>query len=364
MFLHNLKYSFNVLFRNRILIFWTYAFPVLLGLFFYLAFSNIESSEQMKAIDIAVVDNKEFRDNPVLVVALKSLGDENSDSHIFNITYTTSNEAAQLLSDKEVEGYIFVDGGKTRVVVGKSGTSQTILKYAVEEINQISELGEKIITATAAIVDKSSSNLSYTMIEFYTLIAMTALYGGILGMTAINQVLANMSHKGKRVSVSPAGKGTLVLSSLAASYIVQLIGMAILFIFTIFVLKVDYGSNIGLIILLACAGCLAGLSIGVAVGSLMKTGEGGKIGVILAISMLGSFLSGMMGITMKYIIDKNVPFVNKVNPASMITDGFYALYYYDTTSRYWFDVASLLIFSAILIAASFFSLRRQQYDSI
>lgn len=386
MFFHNLKYSFSILFRNRMLIFWTYAFPVLLGLFFYMAFSNIESSESMKAIDVAVVDDKEFKDNEILSEALKELD-------IFNITYTTKEEAEKLLSDSKVEGYIYVADEKTQVVVGSSGTSQTIIKYAIEEINQTSEMvknlaetqikneiaagnfavnTEKIIAdlvdritgTTVELKDTSSANLSYTMIEFYTLIAMTALYGGILGMTAINVVLANMSHKGKRIGVSPAGKGMLVLSSLLASYIVQMIGMAILFLFTIFALKVDYGSDIGLIILLACAGGLAGLSIGVAVGSLMKTGEGGKIGVILSISMLGSFLSGMMGITMKYIVDKNVPFINKINPASMITDGFYALYYYDTTSRYWFDVASLLIFSAILIAASFMALRRQQYDSI
>ena len=36
----------------------------------------------------------------------------------------------------------------------------------------------------------SNSNLSYTMIEFYTLIAMACLYGGVLGMTSINQNLA------------------------------------------------------------------------------------------------------------------------------------------------------------------------------
>ncbi len=67
---------------------------------------------------------------------------------------------------------------------------------------------------------------------------------------------------------------------------------------------------------------------------------------------------------MKYIIDKNVPIINKINPASMITDGFYSLYYYDTLDRYYFNVVSLLIFAFIMIIASYFSLRRQKYDSI
>ena len=65
------------------------------------------------------------------------------------------------------------------------------------------------------------------MIEFYALIAMTCLYGGMLSMVSINQTLANMSNKGKRIAVSPTKKGTIILSSLLASYIAQLIGLAI-----------------------------------------------------------------------------------------------------------------------------------------
>ena len=67
---------------------------------------------------------------------------------------------------------------------------------------------------------------------------------------------------------------------------------------------------------------------------------------------------------MKYVVDKNLPFINKINPASMITDGFYALYYYDTLDRFMIDIVSLLVFSAIMIFISYNGLRRQRYDSI
>ena len=80
--------------------------------------------------------------------------------------------------------------------------------------------------------------------------------------------------------------------------------------------------------------------------------------------MACSFFAGMMGITMKYIIDKNIPIINKINPVSMITDGLYSLYYYDTLDRYLFNIISLLIFSFVLIFISFIFLRRQKYDSI
>lgn len=183
-------------------------------------------------------------------------------------------------------------------------------------------------------------------------------------MVAINQCLANMSSNGKRVAVSPTSKSKLVISSALASYLIQLLGIFLLFIYTIFVLKVDYGNNLFYVIILTLTGCLAGLSLGIALATLLKSNENVKTGIIIAITMFGCFLSGMMGITMKYIIDKNIPLLNKLNPASMITDGLYSLYYYDTYERFFFNVASLLIFSFILLFLASTSLRRQKYDSI
>ena len=59
MFGHNFKYTFKVLMRNRMLLFWTFVFPLVLGTMFKLAFSNIENSEKLNVIPIAIVDNEE-----------------------------------------------------------------------------------------------------------------------------------------------------------------------------------------------------------------------------------------------------------------------------------------------------------------
>ena len=175
-------------------------------------------------------------------------------------------------------------------------------------------------------------------------------------MVAVNNMLPNMTTNGKRVSVSPVSKLKLVLSSTIASYIVQIIGIAILFVYTIFVLNVDYGDNLPLVILLALIGSFAGLSLGVMTSTVFKCSDDAKTGILISFTMIGCFFSGMMGITMKYIIDKNIPIINKLNPASMITDGFYSLYYYSTLDRFYFNVISLLIFSIIMIIISFISL--------
>lgn len=393
MFIHNFKYAFKTLFRNKMLIFWTFAFPIILGTFFNMAFSNIENSEKLKTIDIAVVDDDVFKDNLFFEESLDVLSDEKNEDRMFNIKYVTENDAKKLLENEEISGYMIIKDNEPEIVVNSSGINETIFKYVVEEISQTAnivndlakikiedeiKLGnynfdyekiyENVLEMTknydTNIKKMESNNLSYTMIEFYTLIAMACLYGGILGMTAINQNLANMSSNGKRVSVAPTSKAKVILSSVAASYLTQIIGLALLFVYTIFVLKVDYGTNLPLVILLGIVGSLAGLTMGTAIATLFKTNENMKTGIVISVTMFGCFLSGMMGITMKYIIDKNVPIINKVNPASMITDGFYSLYYYDTLNRYFFNVASLLIFAFVMIIISYFGLRRQKYDSI
>lgn len=393
MFIHNFKYALRTLFRNKILIFWTFAFPIILGTFFYMAFSNIENSEKLEIINIAIVDNKEFEDNEVLKEAFKTLSDEANEDRLFNTKYVNEDEAKKLLQDDEIIGFMKIEEDKPHIVVITNGINETIFKYVTEEITQTSEITSQLMEDAikkevmsgnvfinydeiynnilemtqeqdAKIKNISSNNLSYTMIEFYTLIAMTCLYGGILGTVAINQNLANMSSNGKRVSVAPTSKGKVILSSVLASYITQLVGLALLFVYTIFVLKIDYGTNLPLIVLLGMVGSLAGLTMGLAIGTVLKANDNIKTGIIISVTMLGCFLSGMMGITMKYIIDKNIPIINIINPASMITDGFYALYYYDTLDRYLFNITSLLIFSVIMMAISYISLRRQKYDSI
>lgn len=386
MFLHNFKFSFKVLFRNRALIFWTFAFPIFLGIFFKMAFSNIENNERLALIDIAIVENQEFNQNLIFKSSFSYLSDEENKERLFKTKYVDEEEAKSLLNDGKITGYLKFENNTPNVVVMKSGINETVFKFVTEEVLMSSTVIDEFIKNNndnnidfAAIYNKvmemtenndvnieniSNKNLSYTMIEFYTLIAMACLYSGMLGMTSINYSMANISNNGKRVSITPISKIKIVLSSVLASYIAALMGIALLITFSIFVLKVDFGNNLSLVSLLAACGCLAGLSMGIAIGICFKFKEGAKEGLLLAITMLGCFLSGMMGITMKYVIDKNIPIVNKLNPASMITDGLYSLYYYDTLNRYWLNLCSLLIFSAVLITISFLKLRRVKYDSI
>lgn len=393
MFFHNFKYSLKTLLRNKGLIFWTFAFPIILGTLFNLAFSDIENKETLDIIDIAIVNNEEFKTDTYFTESFKVLSKKKEPNQLFNIKYTNLSTAQSLLKEKKITGYLLFENHEVKITVNDKGYNETILRFIVDELSSQKEMletlttkeitdsyksgnqnvnYEKIYQDTLNLINStipklnniSNSNLSYTMIEYYTLLAMACLYGALIAMFVTNKKIANMSSAGKRTSISPAHKKTLLLGSFLASYLVQLLGILILYLYTILVIKVDYGNNTFLVFLLLMAGSLAGLTLGVAISTILKSNENTKTGILISITMLASFLSGMMGITMKYIIDTNIPILNKINPAAMITDGFYSLYYYSTLDRFYFNIISLLIFSGIMLFISYQGLRRDKYDSI
>lgn len=374
MFYHNFKCSLKILLKNKGLVFWTFVFPIILGIFFNMAFSDIDKKEKFNSIDIAVVSSEDFNNNVIFKQAIEFLSDEKTDNKMFNTVYTSKKKATYLLENNKIDGYLTFFGDNVNITIKKNGVNQTILKYIIEDINSNKKIlaeASNIPEALSLIKNNSvklnnitNKNLGFSMIEYYTLIAMACLYGSMLSMYVLNYSQANISSVGKRISVSSSKKTSLLLSGFFASYVVQLIGIFLLLFVTLFLFKVDYGNNLIYVFILSLFGSLAGLALGIAISSINNISEVTKNGILISIIMFCCFLSGMMGVSMKYIIDKNIPFLNKINPANMITDGFYSLYYYDNLNRFYFNLLSLFIFSIIMILISLRNLRRQEYDSI
>lgn len=374
MFYHNFKCSLKILLKNKGLVFWTFVFPIILGIFFNMAFSDIDKKEKFNSIDIAVVSSEDFNNNVIFKQAIEFLSDEKTDNKMFNTVYTSKKKATYLLENNKIDGYLTFFGDNVNITIKKNGVNQTILKYIIEDINSNKKIlaeASNIPEALSLIKNNSvklnnitNKNLGFSMIEYYTLIAMACLYGSMLSMYVLNYSQANISSVGKRISVSSSKKTSLLLSGFLASYVVQLIGIFLLLFVTLFLFKVDYGNNLIYVFILSLFGSLAGLALGIAISSINNISEVTKNGILISIIMFCCFLSGMMGVSMKYIIDKNIPFLNKINPANMITDGFYSLYYYDNLNRFYFNLLSLFIFSIIMILISLRNLRRQEYDSI
>ena len=102
MFWHNFKYSLKTLLKSKMLLFWTFAFPIILGTLFNMAFSNIENNEKLEIINIAIVDNEDFKNNEMFKEAFETLSSENSTSQMFNTTYTSLEKSKEMLENEEI----------------------------------------------------------------------------------------------------------------------------------------------------------------------------------------------------------------------------------------------------------------------
>ena len=130
------------------------------------------------------------------------------------------------------------------------------------------------------------------------------------------------------------------------------------------VLGVDLGSSAGYVLLTVLAGSMAGVSGGFFAGCIGKSSIHVKTGVLMAITMLCSFFSGLMVGGMKLLVQRYAPWFNRINPAALISDSLYSLAVYESHTRFFQCIGGLFIISALFILAGAAMVRRQRYASL
>lgn len=371
MFFHIYKYQLKLRLKDKIGTFWSLAFPIVLAILFNIAFSNMMEGEKFQKISIAVVS--EFEETTNFHKAL-------TDSQLFSIKMAGKSEADSLLTSNKIDGYI-TEGDEISITVAKSGINQSILKEFVDTYKQRSSTIENIVEKNPQVLETSfisdmttmktytqekplGNSTDMTVIFFYTLIAMVALLGANFGCDDIINIQGNQSPRAARINVAPENKLKVFLPSLCATltYHFTIVLMYILFVNK--VLRVDFGAALGPVILLTFSGCFTGVAMGTMISSLTNRKQSFKTALILVITMTGSFLSGMMAVQVKYWVQKYAPIISYINPANLITDGLYSLYYYEGFNRYFLNLGILSTLGVIFIIVTYMVLRRQQYASI
>lgn len=372
MFGHIFVYRLKVLLRDKTMIFWTMIFPIALATFFNLAFGGFSSQGTFGTIPVAVVlesDNTAFADT----LEKMSTGE----SPMFKPDFVTPSQADALLSDGKVAGTITV-ADTMALKVNQSGISQSILKIFLDryahttrtvsriaaihpESLQNMDLTPVTFTKDAPI---TTGNLDMTLNYFYALIAMACFYGSFFGLEEVSLIQANLSRRGARLNMAPVHKLKAFIYSSLASYTILIGEMMVLMAYLIFVLGVNFGSQIGLILVTVFIGSLAGLTFGSFIAALVKGDANMKTGLLIGITMIGSFLSGMMFAEMKYLVQTKFPLLTIINPVNLLADAFYALYFFSTYNRYLLNISGLLIFTVIFALSTYWVIRRRKYASL
>ena len=373
--LHLIKYNLLVKVKNFATTFWPLIFPLLLGTMFYFAFGNIDDAD-FETVQVGIV--KEEEPDTLFLMFLDQM--ENNGNHLIAAQELSGTAALAKLENEEISGIYYV-GKAPSLTVAANGIPQSILqsvltsyetgKSTIRQIVRTHPSGlwkglQKMLNQQEPIIQVSlgGHTINGTVQFFYALIAMTCLYGCFIGFGSAITLQANITALAARRCVTPTHKLKLILSEQIASFLLGYFDVIVLLVYLRYILKLDFQGKIGPMLLISFFGSLIGVSIGIFVGSLGKMKEGVKIGIILGISMICSFLSGLMDNTMKDIVEKNAPFINRINPAALISDAFYCINVYDDLGRYYRNLITLAVMSVVLVAASFLLIRRESYDSI
>jgi len=378
MFIRDFLYTIKILMRAKVSIFWTLVFPILLATFMYMAFGSIyEQDEMFSNIKVAVVTEDESANG--LNYMLDALSD--GDDALLSVTRMSESDAEKLLADEEVEGIIYTDDVKLTVAESSVNASilETVLseykqyehalkdiyKYGTEPKGDMSNLVEKLSEQRSYYTEKASTEGSQNVYNnyFYAIFAMSCLFASLSSIGMMNNLQANVSATGKRKNVSPQRKMTFVLAEFAALLLIHFVVEVISFIY-MSCIGVDFGDRVWEILLTLFVGCFIGLAIGVIVGAISKLAEGTKIGIVIGISMVMSILSDLCINGIKYEIQQHVPIINKLNPAALISDSFYALNVYSDHQVFTENIVIMAIEAVILITVGILMVRRNRYASV
>lgn len=378
--LHLIKYDIIAKLRNFNVVFWPLVFPLVLGTFFYFAFGNIEISD-FETIKTAVVKEGNSPDETFLKYLDGMEKTDNEENQpLIKQTMMTRSKAVKALEDKKVSGIYFV-GEDTSLTVGKTGMEESILQSMLESyqngkqtledvaknhpegmaaaVKQLSDYKE--LVRQVSLGGKSLNSMSQL---FYTLISMACLYGCFIGFGAAISIKANLTPLAARKCVTPTHRIKMILSEMLTSFGLHFINLLILLLYLKYILRLEFEGNMPKMLLTMFVGGMIGVSMGIFVGSIGKLGEGAKIGILLAVSMVCSTMAGLMSNTTKYMIEQACPLVNRLNPAALISDAFYCINVYDDPARLFRNLITLTVMCVVLLFMSFLSVRRDRYDSI
>ncbi|MGO3728852.1 MAG: ABC transporter permease [Enterococcus viikkiensis] len=378
MFVRLFIYRLKVLLRNHSLLFWTFAFPIVLGLLFNLAFGNLDDIFSLETSTVGIVTTDQSKADQFEAV-LKQV--KNEDEVVFKGKKLSKKEAKAQLSDDKISGYFEIGAKKITLFVSKSGTQQTVLKELLNQYLQNTDKVENLMASGTAqpqaieqaleqknfVHDRNGTgNFNLKSFYFFTLVGMTVMYGFMWGLRNANDQQANQSPEGTRLCLIPRNKLLVSFANMLASFFLFVAQVILILMFYRFVYQVEFGDHWNYILLVCGLGAFTAISFGTLIGNAFsKLDFQQKISIGISISMIMSFLAGMMGSqSIKYWIDVHVPLLGRINIVNLISESLYQLFYYQSLDSFYTNLIWLTGFGLLFVIVNYSFERKVQYDHL
>ncbi|MEE0596147.1 MAG: ABC transporter permease [Agathobacter sp.] len=378
----NFKYALLRLMRNKANLFWILVFPIVLGCFFKIAFSNITASESFHTIPVAVVEG-DNADATAFHTMIEQLSGDSEDA-MLSATFCDDKKARTLLEKGKVDGIFYTTDTVELAVnsdLSDASINQSILQSLLTQYYLNRDLIVQILTTNPGNIESLVDSIGQSVDTrkevsltrnntdtydqyFYNLIAMACLYTAMGGINLAINNSANLSSLAARKTIAPAKRAALIGTELLAIILFESLLNMVSFLFIVTVLGIHMTTHLGLAMLTILISTTFSITFGMFLGCVGPKSEGGKTGLMFAVVMPLCFLSGLMMGTMRMVVEKYAPFVNRINPAALISDSFYALNNYDTLTRYTGNILTLLLMTVLFLIISILVTRRKTYASL
>lgn len=368
------KYDLKRAILNKVALFWVLIFPFFMATIFGLIFTRMENEgNELTTIPIMAEDKAyEAIFNQIKI----------DDKKVFDVKKYKNPE--QALESGKVDALIKGSIRKPNLVI-KSDTQNTAIVHGV--VSQIHHTGlsvselmkdpsnrlkvESILKDIAggkkyeiknAVNLKNKSRISIYM---YSLLAMICLGASTFGVAIVEGLnLRSDFDTSKRLAVSPVSRLRHLIGEFAAYFLITSLNTIILYAYIRYAMKMDFAGSQLQIIGGLLLGNIMAMAMGMFIALATRVGTNAKFGLSSGLYVFSSFLAGMMNASTAGFITNNIPLLNYINPATVLTRMFTSLYLFDDARVYMYSIMNILLISLVLFIGGAIFARRNSNDSI
>lgn len=367
------KYGIKRAILNKEALFWALIFPFFLATIYGMILTKLDKHEDFVAIPIMVED----RAYEGILGQIEMEGKK-----VFDIKDYKNPDKA--LESGKIEAYIRGDIIKPKLLIKNDTVNTAIVHGVVSKINHmdlsVTELMKepanrsridsilKDLKNTRKYEIKNSENLkkkSTVSVYIYSLLAMICLGASTFGVAIVEGLnLKSDFDTSKRISVSPIPRIKYLIGEFAAYFLITSINTLVLYAYIRYALKMDFSGSQAQIICGLLAGNIMAMAMGMFIALATRMSTNAKFSICAGLYVFSSFLAGMMNASVAGFISNKLPFLNYINPATVLTRMFTSLYLFEDSRLYMYSIMNICLISLVLFVGGVLFARRNSYDSI
>ncbi|MFR9257174.1 MAG: ABC transporter permease [Merdibacter sp.] len=203
-------------FRNKVILFWMFLFPIILCTLFSLVLRNVYALEEQTVIPLGIEMNEAYEQDATLQAVLQQLSE--GEDALFSLEAAGGDVQEQLEQGKWIAYVQVMEDGEIALTMSGNGLEQTITEMFFDEFSQQRQLAQtwleqgassqelqSLFTQTRSYVTSMSAQQGITLeyVEYFSALAMACMYCGYFGIRSQQQLQANQSPLGMRLQCAP-----------------------------------------------------------------------------------------------------------------------------------------------------------------